>query len=63
MREIRTSGSEGGVGLTPHPYPYHGGLRPLLKACGSLDLSRGMRACGSESIIPTTVGVGMIDSG
>ena len=25
MREIRPSGSEGGVGLIPHPYPY----RPL----------------------------------
>ena len=23
MREIRPSGSEGGVGLIPHPYPYH----------------------------------------
>ena len=22
MREIRPSGSEGGVGLIPHPYPY-----------------------------------------
>ena len=24
MREIRPSGSEGGVGLIPHPYPYRG---------------------------------------
>jgi hypothetical protein len=23
MREIRPSGSEGGVALTRHPYPYH----------------------------------------
>jgi len=26
MREIRPSGSEGGVGLIPHPYPYRGGV-------------------------------------
>jgi len=25
MREIRPSGSEGGVGSIPHPYPYRGG--------------------------------------
>ena len=24
MREIRTSGSEGGVGFIPHPYLYRG---------------------------------------
>ena len=27
MREIRPSGSEGGVGLIPHPYPYRGSTR------------------------------------
>jgi len=26
MREIRPSGSEGGVGLIPHPYPYRGSV-------------------------------------
>ncbi len=33
MREIRTSGSEGGGGLTASPYPYHDGglgLQPRL---------------------------------
>ena len=28
MREIRPSGSEGGVADNGHPYPYRGGLRP-----------------------------------
>ena len=30
MREIRPSGSEGGVGLIPHPYPYQGNFRMRL---------------------------------
>jgi len=28
MREIRPSGSEGGVRSIPHPYPYRGQFRP-----------------------------------
>ena len=48
MREIRQSGSEGGVALTRHPYPYDG-AGPLaleqdraltLKQAGSLALER-----------------------
>ena len=27
MREIRPSGSEGGVRSIPHPYPYRGAVR------------------------------------
>ena len=34
MREIRPSGSEGGVGLIPHPYPYRGGVRQVSPIVG-----------------------------
>jgi len=35
MREIRPSGSEGGVGLIPHPYPYPpvGNRRGSVRMC------------------------------
>ena len=38
MREIRPSGSEGGVGHTPYPYPYQGGCRHRL--CPSLKIGQ-----------------------
>ena len=39
MREIRPSGSEGGVGLIPHPYPYRSAGRPVLSFAGSANRS------------------------
>ena len=38
MREIRQSGSEGGVAVTRHPYPYDGAGPLALEQTGPLDI-------------------------
>ena len=61
MREIRPSGSEGGVGSIPHPYPY----RPVGNRGGGAD-RRPHAALGDgaeRQLRPTNIGRGNKNGG